>query len=222
MLHTARKCRIEKQKWNLKENKFSIAFNFAIFVRSTTKKQNDEEYSLYLVCASVIFFTACSSQDKNKKDGTQVLMQDSTEIAGPQRMQVSDVKTSFTYKGKEYQSSVVRRPDESLPIVKNEQGEKFVDNRITLRITCGGKQVVDKVFTKDNFASLVDAKFMKYSILEGLVYDKTTPQGIIYAASVCYPQSDLYVPIRLTITADGKISMAKEELMEDYQTDSID
>ena len=74
-----------------------------------------------LVCASVIFFTACSSQDKNKKDGTQVLMQDSTEIAGPQRMQVSDVKTSFTYKGKEYQSSVVRRPDESLPIVKNEQ-----------------------------------------------------------------------------------------------------
>ena len=58
-----------------------------------------------LVCASVIFFTACSSQDKNKKDGTQVLMQDSTEIAGPQRMQVSDVKTSFTYKGKEYQIS---------------------------------------------------------------------------------------------------------------------
>ena len=191
-----------------------------------------------LVCASVIFFTACSSQDKNKKDGTQVLMQDSTEIAGPQRMQVSDVKTSFTYKGKEYQSSVVRRPDESLPIVKNEQGEKFVDNRITLRITCGGKQVVDKgitlritsggksivnkVFTKESFASLVDAKFMKYSILEGLVYHKTTPQGIIYAASVCYPQSDLYVPIRLTITADGKISMVKEELMEDYQTDSID
>ena len=59
-----------------------------------------------LVCASVICFIACSSQDKNKKDGTQVLMQDSTEIAGPQRLQVSDVKTSFTYKGKEYQSSV--------------------------------------------------------------------------------------------------------------------
>lgn len=173
-----------------------------------------------LVCASVVFFTACSSQDK-KKDGT-LLMQDSTEIVGPQRMQVSDVKTSFTYKGKEYQSSVVRRPDESLPIVKNELGEKFVDNRITLRITCDGKLVVDKVFTKENFASLVDDKFMKYSILEGLVYDKTTPQGIIYAASVCYPQSDLYVPIRLVITADGKLSMVKEELMEDYHTVNID
>jgi hypothetical protein len=175
-----------------------------------------------LACASVIFFTACSSKDKSEKEGVQTLMQDSTEIAAPQRMQVSDVKTTFTYKGKEYQSSVTRRPDETLPIVKNEQGEKFIDNRITLRLTSGGKQVVDKVFTKESFASLVDATFMKYAILEGLVYDQTTPQGIIYAASVCYPQSDLYVPIRLTITADGKISMTQDELMEDYQTDSID
>ncbi|MEL5895430.1 DUF4738 domain-containing protein [Bacteroides sp. GD17] len=175
-----------------------------------------------LACASVIFFTACSSKNKSEKEDAQLLMQDSTEAAAPQRMQVSDVKATFTFKGKEYQSSVVRRPDESLPIVKNEQGEKFVDNRITLRLTSGGKQVVDRVFTKESFASLVDAKFMKYAILEGLVYDQTTPQGIIYAASVCYPQSDLYVPIKLTITADGKISMTQDEMMEDYQTDSID
>lgn len=81
---------------------------------------------------------------------------------------------------------------------------------------------MDKVFTKESFASLVDAKFMKYAILEGLVYDKTTPQGIVYAASICYPQTDLYVPLRLTVTTDGKISMTKEELMQDlYETDSI-
>ena len=174
-----------------------------------------------LACAAVVFFNACSSKDKSRKDDATVLMQDSTQTAAPQRMQVSDVKETFTYKGKEYQSFVVRRPDETLPMVQNEQGEKFVDNRISLRITCGGKQVVDNVFTKESFASLVDAKFMKYAILEGLVYDKTTPGGIIYAASVCYPQSDLYVPIRLTVTADGKISMAREELMEEYQTDSV-
>ena len=174
-----------------------------------------------LACISVIFLSACSSQNKKEKEDAQALMQDSVKAAGPQRMQVSDVKATFTYQGKEYQSSVLRQPDENLPIVKNEQGEKFIDNRITLRLTCGGKQIVDRVFTKENFASLVDAKFMQYAILEGLVYDQTTPQGIIYAASVCYPQSDLYVPIRLTITSDGKISMAKEELMEDYQPDSI-
>lgn len=175
-----------------------------------------------LACVSVIFLSACSSQNKKEKEDAQALMQDSVEAAGPQRMQVSDIKATFNYQGKEYQSSVLRQPDESLPIVNNGQGEKFFDNRITLRLTCGGKQIVDKVFTKENFTSLVEAKFMQYAILEGLVYDQTTPQGIIYAASLCYPQSDLYVPIRLTITSDGKISMAREELMEDYQPDTVD
>ena len=79
-----------------------------------------------LVCASVIFFTACSSQDKNKKDGTQVLMQDSTEIAGPQRMQVSDVKTSFTYKGKEIVTleGVQERAAEFGTYLANQGGEQ--------------------------------------------------------------------------------------------------
>lgn len=175
-----------------------------------------KNFAYILAYASMLFFVACSSQDKSRKEDAQALAQEAAEAAGPQRMQVSDVQTTFTYKGKEYHSSVVRRPDETLPIVKDEQGTKFMDNRITLRITCGGKQVVDKVFTKESFASLIDAKFLKYSILEGLVYDQTTPQGMIYAASVCYPQSDLYVPIRLTVTADGKISMAKDDLMEEY------
>ena len=48
-----------------------------------------------------------------------------------------------------------------------------------------------------------------------MVYNKTTPQGIVYAASVCYPQTDLYVPISITITADGKMTMAREELLEE-------
>lgn len=39
---------------------------------------------------------------------------------------------------------------------------------------------------------------------------------MVYAASVGYPQSDLYVPLRITVSADGKVSMDKEELMEDW------
>ena len=176
----------------------------------------------FWICIAMWLLSACSSQKKEDRGDIQVLMKDSVDANGLQRMQVSDSKTSFTYKGKEYQSSVVRRPDDSLPVVINEQGDKFVDNSITLRITSGGKSIVDKVFTKESFASLVDAKFMKHSILEGLVYDKTTPQGIVYAASVSSPQSDLYIPLSITVSADGKISLAKEELLEDlHETDSI-
>ncbi len=45
---------------------------------------------------------------------------------------------------------------------------------------------------------------------------------MVYAASICYPQSDLYIPLSITVSADGKISIAKEELLEEvYETDSI-
>lgn len=164
--------------------------------------------------AAALLVVACTSRNRNG-DEVQVLMQDSVAASAPQRMQVSDTEVTITYKGREYNSSVVRRPDDRLPVVKNEQGEKFVDNSIALRITCGGKQIVNRVFTKENFASLVDAQFMKHAILEGLVYDKTLPQGIVYAGSICYPQTDLYIPFRLTVSADGEISMAKEELLEE-------
>lgn len=174
---------------------------------------------VYTLACAVILLSACSSKSKNRNE-TQAFMQDSTKVAGLQRMQAADVKAAFTYNGKEYQSSVVLSPDEGLPVVTNEQGEKFVDNRIALRISGGGKQVVDKVFTKASFASLLDAKFMKYAILESLAFNRATPRGMIYVASVCYPQSDLYVLIKLTVDADGKISMEKGDFTEDHQPDS--
>lgn len=119
-------------------------------------------------------------------------------------MQTSKSETNFKFKGKDYHSFVSRTPDESLPHVTNEMGDTYVDNKIVLHLTRGNETVLNKTFTKNDFSSVVDAKFLSKSILEGIVYDKTTPQGIVYAASVCYPQTDLYMPLSITITADGK------------------
>ena len=74
----------------------------------------------FWICIAIWLLSACSSQKKEDRGDIQVLMKDSVDANGLQRMQVSDSKTSFTYKGKEYQSSVVRRPDDSLPVVNKE------------------------------------------------------------------------------------------------------
>ena len=85
------------------------------------------------------------------------------------------------------------------------------------------RQVFNKTFTKNDFSSVVDADFLAKSVLEGIVYDKTTPQGTVYAASVCYPQTDLYVPLSITITADGKMSIQKVDMLEDaYEEETPD
>lgn len=170
---------------------------------------------LFVVCA------ACGGGNKNTEEKSLLLMQDSVDARGLQRMQVSKAEVDIQFKGKNYHSFISRTPDEELPLVKDENGNKFVDNKIQLRLTRGNEQVFNMTFTKKNFASIVGEDFLSKSILEGMVYNKTTPQGIVYAASVCYPQTDLYFPLSITISADGKMTMAKEELLEEiYDEDS--
>lgn len=169
-----------------------------------------------LACAGAFLFAACSSQPQNKKEETPTLMAETVPTSNRlQRMQPSEVKETISYNGKEYFSSVVRLPDETLPIVSNEEGERFVDNRIFLRLSCGGKMLLDKVFTKDSFVSLVGSSLFKHALLEGIVFDKTTSEGFIYAASVGYPDSDLYQPIRLIVSPTGKLSMIQEDVMDE-------
>ena len=143
-------------------------------------------------------------------------MKDSTEVSDRvHRMQPSDVKDTIDFKGKKYLSSVIRLPDESLPKIKNEEGAIYADNRVFLRLSCGGKMIVDKVFTKKEFASVVDSRFINHALLEGVVFDRITPQGFTYAASVGYPDTDLYQPIRILIMPDGKMTISKEEIMDE-------
>ena len=162
-----------------------------------------------LLLPLVVAVTACGGKVNSKKESV-LATQDSVDARGIQRMQTSKSEIDIKFKGKDYRSFVSRTPDESLPHVTNEMGDTYMDNKIVLRLTRGGESVFNKTFTKNDFSSVVDADFLAKSVLEGIVYDKTTPQGIVYAASVCYPQTDLYVPLSITITAAGKMSMKKK------------
>lgn len=164
---------------------------------------------------------ACSASgvgDKQKQAETE----EPARQSGPQSMQVSDVTEEFVYRGRHYQSTVLRQPDENLPTVTDDAGVEYVDNRISLKLVCDGKVLADKVFTKQNFAAWVKADFLSHAILEGLVYDTATPEGIVYAASVCYPQTDLYVPFRIVVASDGTLAIRQEDLLEDLcEADSV-
>ena len=174
-------------------------------------------YLLLLPLAVAV--TACGGKKGTSNNESILATMDSVDAHGLQRMQTSKSETDFKFKGKDYHSMVSRTPDESLPHVTNEMGDTYVDNKIVLRLTRGNEKVFDKTFIKNDFSSVVDAKFLSNSVLEGIVYDKTTPQGIVYAASVCYPQTDLYMPLSIIITADGKMSIQKVDMLEEEYDD---
>lgn len=170
---------------------------------------------LLMTWGAVVFASCSNKETAQKVDDTRVLMQNSVDEHGLQRMQLSNHGQVISFQGKDYHIYLSRKPDDSLEPVKSEVGDTFVDNQITLRILQGERPVLDKVFTKHSFSSVVPAGFMKKSILEGMVFDKTTSSGMVFAVSVSYPQTDLYIPISLTVSANGKMSMVREELMEE-------
>ena len=163
------------------------------------------------------------SISKNDSPTSEIQPAEEEVLKAPQFMQDSDITVPVTVGEREYQSNVVRRPDNNLPMVSNEQGQKYVDNRITLTLREGGRLVVSKEFTKNDFLSFLDAGFQRHAILEGLVFDKVEGRNILYAASVAYPESDLYVPFQITVTPTGSINIEKSDVMDEYEAtpDSI-
>ena len=152
-----------------------------------------------------------------KKQHDDIIVQE-TETPQPQapiRMQdYKDVK-DIQWLGKQYQIEVTRTADDSLKMVKDETGQQFVDNRITLRvIRTDGSIFCTKTFTKGAFDGCLDDDYRKTGILEGFVFDKAEGNQLFFAASVCHPQTDEYIPMVVTVSNFGDVGIAKDQQME--------
>ena len=152
-----------------------------------------------------------------KKQHDDIIVQetDTPQPQGPIRMQdYKDVK-DIQWLGKQYQIEVTRTADDSLKLVKDETGQQFVDNRITLRvIRTDGSIFCTKTFTKSAFDGCLDDDYRKTGILEGFVFDKAEGNQLFFAASVCHPQTDEYIPMVVTVSNFGDVGIAKDQQME--------
>ena len=88
---------------------------------------------IYLLgLAMLMAVAACSGSAEKKKSDIRVLMQDSTDAHGVQRMTARKSEVDIKYKGKEYHSFISRTPNDSLPRVVSQMGNTYVDNQIVL------------------------------------------------------------------------------------------
>ena len=152
-----------------------------------------------------------------KKQHDDIIVQE-TEAPQPQapiRMQdYKDVK-DVQWLGKQYQVEVTRTASDSLAMVKDESGQEFVDNRIVLKvIRTDGSIFCTKTFTKSAFNACLDDDYRKTGILEGFVFDKAEGNQLFFAASVCHPQTDEYIPMVVTVSNFGEVGIAKDQQME--------
>ena len=153
-----------------------------------------------------LLVTACGQ--KKKSDDIITTKPVAAKPQAPIRMQDYQQNTDIQWLGKNYQVQINRTPDDSLRMVKDETGQKFVDNRISLRIVrADGSVAFSRTFTKAAFERLLDDDYNNTGILEGLVYDRVDGNNVVLAASVCHPQTDEYIPLVVTVSNLGAVDI---------------
>jgi hypothetical protein len=164
---------------------------------------------------TVSLLSCGQSGKKDEKVNERTYQLSENSSSGEFAMQSSSAKGDVKINGAEFHYQIERVASSQLPKVKDEQGNIFIDNVIDLNITRNGKVILSKRFTKKEFASQVEATFLSKSILEGLVFDKVIDGKLRFAASVCYPQTDLFVPLCVLVDTDGRVRIEKGSVLED-------
>ena len=148
---------------------------------------------------------------KQKKQSEDIIVR-KTEAPKPQapiRMQDYNQVKDIQWLDRSYQVDIRRTADDSLRMVKDETGQKFVDNRILLKvIRQDGSVFFSQTFTKASFNNYLDDDYRTTGILEGLVFDRVDGNHLIFAGSVCHPQTDEYIPLVVTLSNFGDVTIS--------------
>lgn len=170
--------------------------------------------SLFWVLVALVLI-GCG--EKKKTEDIIVPKEEVKVPQGPVRMQSYHQTKDIKWLRGDYQVEVQRTADDSLHMVKDEDGQLYVDNRISIRIFRSDGTVFYKgSFTKAAFENYLDGDYRKTGILEGLVFDKVEGAQLVFAASVCHPQTDEYIPLVVTVSSQGDVGIRRDTEMDTY------
>jgi hypothetical protein len=164
---------------------------------------------------------------KEKKQNDVIITTKPVPEAKKPTQKVGDYETTtpVDWVGSTYQVLVERKADESLPLADDGQGNKYYDNRITVKIVRkDGSEFFNRTFVKEDFSAYVDALYKKNSALLGIVLDRAEADYLVFAASVGSPDkmSDEYVPLVMKVSRFGDVKISKDTQLDTMSEGSED
>lgn len=135
--------------------------------------------------------------------------------SGPIKMQDYVQTKDVEWLGTTYRCEIERQPDDSLAMVSDENGQKFVDNSIRLMVLRkDGSVFFNRSFVKKDFDACLDDDYRRTGILEGLVFDRVDGSDLVFAASVSHPQTDEYIPLVVRVSRMGAVTVERDTQMD--------
>lgn len=181
-------------------------------------RQNDlimKKYLYGVVLAGLTLgLTACGN--KKKSDDIIAPKVVKAKPSAPVKMQeYTDERDVKWVEGRSYHIVVNRQPCDSLPMVKDETDQKYVDNVFTLIVSrSDGSIFYSNKFTKSSFSQYINEDYRRTGILEGIVFDKPDGDWLVFAASVGHPQTDEYIPLVVKLSRMGVLQVELDTQMD--------
>ena len=167
---------------------------------------------IFILAAFAAMLTACNNKQKAPVPERVVETEDAvTGIISLRELHRTD---SLSVAGQTYTYQYDFVATDSLPVVRNPQGDDYRDNKVTLVVSQGTRTILQRTFTKHDFQELIPEEFMQTSALVGFTYNYTKlddHSALYFIATVGDPDetADMAFPIQLKITPQGSISMEK-------------
>ncbi|MGI6222000.1 MAG: DUF4738 domain-containing protein [Prevotella sp.] len=172
--------------------------------------------TLFLILCIGLLLTSCK---KKKEDPTIIIHK--TEVKKPQGThKVGDQTRNYDFQwlGANYKAVVERKADPSLPTATDDEGAKYYDNRISVKILrADGSVFYDHTFSKEDFSAELDERIKKNGVLYSMIYVKNDGDNVEMKASVGSPNqmsSDDYVSFTVKISRMGAMKLSKDQQLD--------
>ncbi len=167
--------------------------------------------TLILAVALSLVMASCS---KKKETGTIITKIETTKVSR-QVLSTGDNETTkeFQWNGEACNAVVAVKADKDAAVVKDGDGNKYYDNRVTLTVNGAGGQIFKREFTKGDFKEYINTDYLKpsKSTLLGIRFNRVEGGNAMFVATVGSPDdmADEFMLVGISISKAGGMSMSR-------------
>jgi len=164
---------------------------------------------------------------KDKKTDNSTIITTDYEVPKPTAPismgAVNDVQNVNWVDGRSYTVKIARHAVDSLPMVSNSNGQKYIDNSILLEVARADSSLFySHRFTKASFANWLSPEYRDKAILQGMSFLQADSSALSFIAWLNYPDAGDDEAVELMLSIDPQRNISIQRFSYDDRDDLIE